>query len=474
MGEAELNWEFIKAQLPAGWRELAVELELIRRQPPQLRTKVTDIEQVLRPLLLRVSCEVSLRTTMGSIAMGKAVADSCAPATAPTGAAAAGAVEVSGADAAKPPDSLVDMSAVALHKWERKLGPYLAELLARLLDSRAVFSVLQWSGFEIVLADGTTVTRPGAQGTTARVLYALRLADMTLLHCLMTDEHGSESLRVFEIHPGQLWIADRCYCNPPDVAWVVDAGAAVLVRYNRGSLPLYNGKGRPFDVLEHVRSLRKPQARAEWRVWVHPKGHKPIRGRLCAVRLPDKPIAEARERLRREQGTKVTAESLEAAAWVMVFTTVPRRQMDTDKVLTLYRIRWQMELEIKREKSIGGLDKLPNFRPDTIATWLQAKLLIVQIARKIISPEVAFPPSAIAVGLAILPIDRTDGPGAASAQLRISRTGGPGAASAQLPVPASDARKATPERASGRHPNVARDGARLCGRPRRAVAHLPT
>ena len=29
-------------------------------------------------------------------------------------------------------------------------------------------------GYEIVLADGTTVTRPGAKGTTARVLYAMR------------------------------------------------------------------------------------------------------------------------------------------------------------------------------------------------------------------------------------------------------------------------------------------------------------
>jgi hypothetical protein len=473
MGEAELNWEFIKAQLPAGWRELAVEWELIRRQPPQLRTKVTDIEQVLRPLLLRVGCDISLRTTMGSIAMGKAAAESHAPATAQTAAAAAGAVEVSGADVAKPPDSLVDMSAVALHKWERKLSPYLAELLARMLDSRNAFSVLQWSGFEIVLADGTTVTRPGAQGTTARVLYALGLADMTLLQCFVTDEHGSESLRAFEIHPGQLWIADRCYCNPPDVAWVVDAGGAVLVRYNRGSLPLYTAKGQPFDVLEHVRSLGKPQARAEWRVWVHPKGHKPIRGRLCAVRLPEEQVAQARERLRREQGAKVTAESLEAAAWVMVFTTVPRRRMDTDKVLMLYRIRWQMELEIKREKSIGGLDKLPNFRPDTIATWLQAKLLIVQIARKIISPAVAFPPSAVSIGLAILPVDCTDRRGTVSALLPVGRTDGRVAASALLPVPASDSRKAASERASGRHPDVARYGARLCGHPRRAAAHLP-
>lgn len=395
MTEAELNWEFIKAQLPAGWRELAVEWELIRPQPPQLKTKVTDIEQVLRPLLLRSSWEASLVTTMGTIALAKAAAEANS-----TGIADPSVPSTAGGEAhgfVTPSHSLVDMSAVALHKWERKLGPYLAELLARMLQSTSAFSAMQWSGYDIVLADGTTVTRPGAQGTTARVLYALHLADMTLLQCFVTDEHGSERLRAFEMHPEQLWIADRCYCNPPDIAWVADAGAALMVRYNRGALPLYDAKSRPFDVLEHVRTLRDPEAMAEWRVWVHPQDHKPIQGRLCAVRLPEEQAEEGRQRLRREQGAKVTEASLEAAAWVMVFTNVPRLRLDTARVLGLYPVRWQMELEIKRDKSLGGIDKLPNFLPETIAAWLQTKLLLQQIARKIVSPAVAFPPSAAAV-----------------------------------------------------------------------------
>ena len=455
MAEAELNWEFIKAQLPPGWRELAIELGLIRPQPPQLRAKVTDIEQVLRPLLLRVGWGASLKTTMATISMAKAAASN-AKEQAATGAGGKAAAEADGAHAPTPPVSLVEMSAVALHKWERKLSPYLAELLARMLDSRSVFSVLQWSGYDLVLADGTTVTRPGAKGTTARVLYALHLADMTLLQCLVTDEHGSESLRAFEVHPGQLWVADRCYCNPPDVAWVVDAGAAVLVRYNRGSLPLYDEKGRPFNVLEHVRSLSEPQAMAEWRVWVHPQRHKPIGGRLCAVRLPEEQAEQARERLRREQGSKVSAESLEAAAWGMVFTSVPRRRLDTAQVLALYRVRWQMELEIKREKSLGGLDELPNFLPETIATWLHAKLLLLQIARKIVSPTVAFPPSA-ALGLSLLPVSRSDRREDSAAVLSVSR---------------SNARRAAPVRRACRHRDVARHGARLPDPPRRPPARV--
>ena len=384
MNAIELNWNFIREQLPTGWRELAVEMGLIHPVPPQLHAKINDIEPILRLELHRAGLEASLQTTTA------------------TAAAAKKAAEHKALGNEDPTGPLVDLAATSLHAWERKLGPYLAELLARRVGANDVFAAMRWSGYEILLADGTVVTRPGAKGTTARVLYALRLSDMTLLKCLVTDEHGSESLRVFEVRPGQLWICDRFYSNPADIAWVVDADADVLVRYNRGALPLEEPQGRGFDVMAHVRALQSPEAMAEWSVQVHPKGHAPIEGRLCAVRLDEEQAEKARQRLRREYGAKVTPESLEAAAWVMVFTTVSCERLTTQQVLALYRLRWQVELEIKRDKSIGGLDKLPNFRDDTIRTWLYAKLLIQQIARTIVSPAVAFPPSA--VGSATLPV----------------------------------------------------------------------
>ena len=43
----ELNWAFIRAQLPEGWRELAIEMGLIHPVPPQLHSKITDIEPIL-------------------------------------------------------------------------------------------------------------------------------------------------------------------------------------------------------------------------------------------------------------------------------------------------------------------------------------------------------------------------------------------------------------------------------------------
>jgi hypothetical protein len=268
------------------------------------------------------------------------------------------------------------------------------------------------------------------------VLYALRLSDLRVLGCHAVDAHEGESLRVFDVHPGELWIADRGYANPYDVAWVVDAGAAVLIRYKFNALPLYDAEGRPCDVMVLLRRLRKPGAMAEWSLDVRPPNHAPIKGRLCAVRLSNEATKKARERLRREEDD-VSARALEAAAWMIVFTTADPDRMTTGQVLELYRTRWQVELEIRRDKSLGGLDKLPNFRDDTIATWLFGKLLIQQIARKAISPSVAFPPSAVGFDLF-----------AGSQQ---------------------NAREAPAPRQHHRRRAVASDGPRLPGHPRRTA-----
>ena len=165
------------------------------------------------------------------------------------------------------------------------------------------------------------------------------------------------------------------------------------MRFSSVPVARFRGDFHPEVIAHDGRTCGKPR---EWAAWVHPKDGPVIRGRLCAVRLPPDKAEEARVRARREQGAKVTAETLEMAEFVVVFTTVPKDLLVAEQILELYRLRWQVELTIKRDKSIAGLDRLPNFRDDTIKSWILAKLLLTQIARKISTPEVCVPPCAVA------------------------------------------------------------------------------
>jgi len=348
----------IEAQLPDEYREIAKDHGLLKRSaPPQLGAKVTDISQVLRLVFFHVATNSSLRVTT---AMGAAA-------------------------------DIVDITPVALHLWMRKLGLYLATLLELTTSTREVFAPERWVGYDLRVVDASTVTRPGACTTTARVHYCLKLTSLRPEQLEVTDETGGETFRRFEAQAGQLWLGDRAYANPPGIGWICSTGADVLVRYNRGALPLYSVNGKRLDVLEKLSRLTRPDRPREWAAWVHPEDGKAIRGRLCAVRLPPDKAEEARKRLRKEHGRKVSKEALKAAEFVVVFTTVAAKSIPTGGILELYALRWQVELHIKRDKSIAALGRLPNFREDTIFSWLCAKLLLVEIARKIASPEVVFP-----------------------------------------------------------------------------------
>jgi hypothetical protein len=351
------DWPMLEAQLPARWREIADEQGLIDPEPlPHLGAKVTDIEQVLRLVFFHVATNSSLKVTTAMAAAAK----------------------------------IVDISGVALHLWMRKIGSYLATLLELMTSASSLFAPERWAGYDIRVVDATTVTRPGACTTTARVHYALKLTSLQPDQLQVTDESVGETYRHFEAKSGELWMGDRAYANPPGIGSIRASDADVLVRYNRGALPLFDAHGKRIDVLRKV-SRTKVNRPREWAVWVH-HGDQRIRGRLCVVRLPRKKAEEARARLRKEQGRKATSESLRAAEFVLVFTTAPRDRLSTARVLELYGLRWQVELHIKRDKSIAGLDRLPNFRQDTIFSWICAKLLLTQVARKIASPEKAASP----------------------------------------------------------------------------------
>ena len=360
----ELKWADVERPLPAGWRELAEERKLVRRNlPAHLGAKVRDIGDILRLVFHHVGSNVGLVAATAAFAAAK----------------------------------MLTLSAPALHKWMRKLGPYLAELVARMVyEDHKQFLPNCWAGYCIIVTDGSSVMCPGAKGTTARVHKALVLSDLRIREVHATGVEIGETFRRFHPDPGELWIGDRGYANPPGIAWVVGRGADVLVRVNRSALPLYDTHGTPIDVMEKLQRLRKPLRPREWKAFVVADDGGRIPGRLCAVRLPPDKAEEARARARREQGADVTEETLQMCAFVVVFTTVPRDRLSTDLILKLYCSRWQIELEFKRNKSLTGLDRLPNFRTDTIESWIYTKLLLDQILHRLCAPAGAFSPGDVA------------------------------------------------------------------------------
>ncbi|WP_437626661.1 hypothetical protein [Sorangium sp. So ce1151] len=136
------------------------------------------------------------------------------------------------------------VSHVTLHKKMRLSAPYLRALVGQLAQGEEA-TPERWAGYEVVTVDGTSFCGPGAETTDARAHLQLRLADLGILGVVIEDRSVGETFKRFAWREGQLAVGDRGYCNPPGIAHVVDQGADVLVRVNRGTLPLATPAGEP-------------------------------------------------------------------------------------------------------------------------------------------------------------------------------------------------------------------------------------
>jgi hypothetical protein len=359
------DWATIESKLPRNWQELGAQHGVLveddrRAEGNGSGWKIRDRAALLRMILHYVTTGAGLRTT---VALASAL-------------------------------DLADISGAAFHKWMRKCGGWLASMVAA--TTASAFSVERWAGYEVIAADGTTAQMPGAKGITARVHYALRLFDLCAVGIVVTSDKIGESLRNFVLQPAQLWIADRGYCNANNVAHAATANAAVLIRFAFGPLPLFDASGAALELRDAVRAIDREGDPIEWPVFVHPRQGASIAGRLIVMRLPEAQAHKARERLYREHGkSHVTQQMLDFSKYVMLLATVPNERLSAMQLIELYRLRWQIELDFKRDKSIGGLGKLPNRLPETIHSWICAKMLALQLARRLAEPAEPFPPSVV-------------------------------------------------------------------------------
>jgi hypothetical protein len=350
------GWQVIEAELPEDFEALAKENKALEVQYGE--AKITSARDLLRLILLHAGADLPLRQTV------VAMAESGGPA----------------------------VSHVTLHKKMRLAMPFLRALVGRLVTGDEAVPE-RWAGYEVVAVDGSSFSGIRADTTDARLHFQLRLSDLQILGAIMESRSVGESYKRFTWRKGQLALGDRGYANPPGIASVVEQGADVLVRVNRAALPMSTPDGERVHLMSWLRRLKGNEPHEQTVVVYSNEHEREIEGRLVAMRLPASQAEKARARVRRELGGKASPLDLEAAQYVVLFTTVPASRMSTEMCLALYRLRWQVELAFKRWKSLCHFDRLPNYRDDTILSWLYAKLLLALVLHRMASGASAlFPP----------------------------------------------------------------------------------
>lgn len=248
------------------------------------------------------------------------------------------------------------------------------------------------------LIDATTVKCPGPQGRCWRVHASLTLGANRLAHVELSDDRGGETLSRFPLQRGDVAIGDAGYARARELHGAVAKGVDVLCRIGWKQVSLYTPEGQRFEVLEALR--RTTASVVEFPVWAQDnkaKGHPRLGLRLIARRLEGEALERALQRVlcqAKRKGHVTLPETLEAAHWIMVLTSLDSDQFSADEVLELYRFRWQIEIYFKKIKQFMNFSDLKAKNEDLVSVCLYGRLIAAILVEHLRETVLSFPPSA--------------------------------------------------------------------------------
>ena len=346
------DWQVVEKVLPEGWQDAA------KRTGALIRTRGFDgPATLLRVLLIHLVDGCSLRET---------------------------AVRADAGGLAKVSDVALLGRLRGSGEWFR----WMVEQMSRRLSSASV-DVLP--GKRVRLVDASVVCEPGATGSTWRLHYMIDLSTLACEQVQVTLPEEGETLTRFAVRAGDVLMADRGLAHRRGIRHVVEHEGDVIVRMNLVSVPLEDAKGRALELLPRLRKLAIGQARA-WPAVMRDE-HGTIAIRVCAIKKSAEQTRKSQEKVRQiaaRKGRELQPDTLEAAGYVVVLTTLP--DVQPALILELYRHRWQIELAFKRLKSLLHLGHLKKTDPVGAKAWLQGKLFVATLIETLIAVGERFSP----------------------------------------------------------------------------------
>ena len=255
-----------------------------------------------------------------------------------------------------------DISSVSIFNRIRDAKDWLSYLIAAVLNKKSSLSVC--AGLPVRIVDATVLTGPGAIGTEWRLHTEIDPKSGQITNVILTDYTGGESYKNFPVTPETVYIGDRGYALATGIEHVHNGGAYVISRANLYTIRICHPDHTIYKPLEEADKIPKSgvvsfdiliptapkKTTSSHKTWKLEDATDWIPARLLAVRTIEDKIM-----------------------WII--TTVPEDLISNEVIMELYRVRWQIELEFKRLKTLLSLDELPSRNGPTARSWILARIL---------------------------------------------------------------------------------------------------
>lgn len=183
------------------------------------------------------------------------------------------------------------------------------------------------------------------------------------------------------IEKGDLVLRDRGYLIIDEMQRHIDIGAHFIYRHKTRFIYLDPATHRPID----LSALLKHKGKLDIPVLLNNKSK-------TQVRLLAEPVNKEVADLRRMRAKKETMGHnpsyavLELMGWTIFLTNIPAKQASFQKILSIYGLRWRIEVIFKAWKSHLKFDKLHRVSPLQLQIILKTRLLVIATASLLYGP----------------------------------------------------------------------------------------
>lgn len=236
-----------------------------------------------------------------------------------------------------------------------------------------------WHGRQVKLVDGTTLSMPdtaanqkrfpqnrsqkvGLGFPLARLVAIVSLSCGSVLDWAVGPCKGKETGETAllwglaqKLQPGDVLIADRAYAGYFMIAWLIQQGVDVVIRQHQRRHTDFR-LGQRLGARDHLVSWTRPN-RPAW-------------------------MSEA---LYASMPESLTMREARVGGWTLASTLIDPKQVSKRELFTLYRQRWQVELDLRSIKNVMQMDILRCKSPEMVEKEIAAHLVGYNLVRTVMA-----------------------------------------------------------------------------------------
>jgi len=235
----------------------------------------------------------------------------------------------------------------------------------------------------VLLVDASDIALVGGSMSEYRLHFVFDLLGFRYEGMEITSIKEGESLSRHKVSQGDIIVADRGYGSIRGMEHVRVCGGEFLLRIRSNAFHVYTEQGERIDLQKALSGLGALEQASIACYYRTKQGVlRPIR--IVAMRKEPEAEVKALRRMERRasrcQRPLAQPQTVALASYILLATNL---EETTERILELYRARWQIEQVFYRLKGLFNFGGVPGTNPDSVKAWFYGKLLLAVLCEKI-------------------------------------------------------------------------------------------